>query len=226
MAATDTPAERSDSVDPELVDTIQSVTEGDFLVVNDRSRTWEVTDVVERPFNEPADPRESRRVCRLTSGATVFELELTTYPNRHEAALHVRETTNWVHEGQSYDVHDVVILDQQVPWVVVTSGAGKYHFPDPQTAAFGEAAPACGGGNQDAEYRLARVSAVVPAYSGCKNCIRHEKPVEFDTVSCPECHKTLCSGLLQGVGCAAVDGLSIVCPKCGFDGVVDVTVTS
>ena len=104
----------------------------------------------------------------------MFKLELVAYSNRCEAALHVCETINWVEADWAYAVHDVKILDQQIPWVVVTSGAGKYHLSDPQAAAFGEPAQACGGGNQGAEYRIARISAVVPAYARCKSCVQRE----------------------------------------------------
>jgi len=224
MAATETSSETSDHLDPELVDTIRDITEGDLLMVNDDTRTWEVTDVSEQSIDAPDDPRQSKRVCRLSGRNAVFSLEHVAYSEHHEATLQALETTDWVEANRTVEVQDIEILDKQVPWVVVTSGAGKYHFPDPQAAAFGEAAPACGGGNQGADYRIARISAVVPAYSGCKNCVRHEKPVEIEPVACPECTKVLCTGLLQGVCSTAVDGMSIVCPACGFEGVVDVAI--
>jgi len=224
MAATETPSEASGHLDPELVDTITAITEGDLLLVNDDTRTWEVTDVSEQSLEAATDSRQSKRVCRLSTRKAVFAIELVEFADHHEATFQPLETPRWAEANSTYDVTNVEILEQQVPWVVVTSGAGKYHFPDPQAAAFGEAAPVCGGGNQDAEYRIARISAVVPAYSGCKNCVRHEKPVELDVVACPECQRTICSGVLQGVDSATVDGLSIVCPECGFDGVVDVLI--
>ncbi|MDS0280363.1 hypothetical protein NDI85_21490 [Halomicroarcula sp. S1AR25-4] len=122
-----------------------------------------------------------------------------------------------------FDVDDVEVLNQQVPWVVVSGGmADKYHFPDPQAAAYGEAKPACGAGNHGSTYCITRCSAVVPAYSGCKECLREAKSVRLQPVTCPDCSKFICQGILQRVEPAAIDGLSITCPRCGFDGVVDV----
>ncbi|EMA14879.1 hypothetical protein C435_15302 [Haloarcula marismortui ATCC 33799] len=152
----------------------------------------------------------------------MFGLELVAYPDRYTASLHVLATGDWTEEGQVFDVHDVEILTQQVPWVVVTGGADRYHFPDPQAAAFGEARPACGGGNHGATYRVVRSSTVIPTYSGCKDCLRHEKPVSLESVTCPSCSKAICHGTVQGGAVGAVDGLSITCPRCGFDGVADV----
>jgi hypothetical protein len=222
MAATDT-ASVDAGADPALVETIQGIEEDDVLVVNGDSRTWDVTDVVERPIDDPTDARESKRVLRLTCRSAVFGLELVEYPTRHEVSLHVLETEQWVEEGQVFDVDDVEVLTQEIPWVVVSGGtADKYHFPDSRAAAYGEAKPACGAGNGEGEYRIARINAVYPAYDGCKLCLRHSKPVELSMVHCPQCEKSICQGVLQEVEQTAIDGLSITCPGCGFDGVVDI----
>jgi len=223
MGATDATATADAGIDPALVDTIQRIEEGDVLVVNGDSRTWDVTDVVDRAIEDPNDARESKRVCRLSCGASVFGLELVTYPDRYTASLHVLSTEDWTEDGRVFEVHDIEILTQQVPWVVVTGGADRYHFPDPQAAAFGEARPACGGGNPGASYRIVRSNTVRPTYSGCKDCLRHEKPVALESVTCPSCSKAICHGILQGGAVGAVDGLSITCPHCDFDGVVEVT---
>ena len=222
MGATDTAAPVDAGVEPSLVDTIQNIEDGDVLVVNGDSRTWDVTDVVDRAIEDPNDARESKRVCRLSCGESVFGLELVAYPDRYTASLHVLATEDWTEDGQVFDVHDVERLTQQVPWVVVTGGGDTYHFPDPQAAAFGEAQPACGGGNHGASYRIARSNTVRPTYSGCKDCLRHQKPVALKSVTCPSCSKSICHGILQGGAVGAVDGLSITCPGCGFDGVADV----
>jgi len=156
----------------------------------------------------------------------VFGLELVAYPARYTASLHVLATEDWTEDGRVFEVHDVEILTQDVPWVVVTGGADRYHFPDPQAAAFGEARPACGGGNPGASYRIVRSTTVRPTYSGCKDCLRYEKPVALESVTCPSCSKAICHGILQDSAMGAVDGLSITCPHCDFEGVVDVDVAS
>ncbi|GCF16073.1 hypothetical protein Harman_40080 [Haloarcula mannanilytica] len=208
---------------PALVETIQAIEEGDVLVVNGDTRTWDVTDVVERSIEDPTDDRESKRVLRLNARSAVFGLELVSYPDHHEASLHALESPDWTEDGRVFDVDDVEVLTQRVPWVVVSGGpAAKYHFPDPQAAAYGEAAPACGAGNQGSTYRITRCNAVVPAYSGCKDCLRHAKPVGLQPVQCPDCGKHICQGILQGEQVAAVDGFSITCPQCEFDGTVEV----
>jgi len=210
-------------VDPAMVETLQAIETGDVLVVNGDTRTWEVTDVVERAIDDPTDARESKRVLRLCSKSAVFGLELVSYPEHYEASLHVLESPDWTEDGQVFDVDKIDVLTQRVPWVVVSGGpADKYHFPDPQAAAYGEAAPACGAGNQGSTYRITRCNAVVPAYSGWKDCLRHEKPVEVNPVGCPDCGKQFCHGILQGEQVAAVDGFSVTCPVCGFNGVVAV----
>ncbi|MFC7076095.1 hypothetical protein [Haloarcula halophila] len=222
-------ATTTDSCDPELVATIQDVTEGDILVVNDDHRTWEVTDVVERPIDDPTDDRQHKIVLRLTSGQSVFGLELTDYGDCHEATLHVLETSDWTEGNHTEAVHSVEVLTQQVPWVVVSRTEGQvYHFPDPEAAAYGEAAPACGAGNGDSEFRIARITAVVPMYGGCKECLREARPVTLETVRCPSCERPLCTGILRGGGVDAVEGLAITCPDqtCGFEGVVDASLVS
>lgn len=227
MGAIDTavPDSADGTVDGELVQTIEAVDEGDFLVLNGDSRTWEVTDVVDRPIEEPADDRLSKRVLRLASQYATFGLELVEYPDCHEATLHVLESNDWAEADQTYAVDDVQVLDQQVPWVVV-GNASTYHFPDPHAAAYGEAAPACRVGDADDSFRITRISTVYPAYSGCRDCLRHAKPVELQPVHCPKCNKAICHGLFQEVEFAAVDGLSITCPRerCDFDGVVDINI--
>ena len=161
-----------------------------MLVVNGGTRTWDVTDVVERPIEEPTDARESKRVPRLHSKPSVFGLELVSYGEHYETSLHALESPDWTEDGQVFDVDEIEILNQRVPWVVVSGGkAKKYHFPDPRAAAYGEAEPACGAGNQGSTYRITRCNSVVPAYSGCKDCLRHAKPVALQPVECPECSK-------------------------------------
>ncbi|EMA09749.1 hypothetical protein G9463_10120 [Haloarcula sp. JP-Z28] len=226
MGATDTAATVDAGVEPSLVDTIKNIEEGDLLVVNGTSRTWDVTDVANRTIEGPNDARESKRVCRLSCGESVLGLELVAYPDHYTASLHAPAVEDWTEESQSFDVHDVTILSQDIPWVVVTGGADKYHFPDPQAAAFGEARPACGGGNQSATYRIVRSNTVRPTYAGCKDCLRREKPVALDHVTCPSCSRSICHGILRGSAVGAVDGLSITCPHCDFDGVINVDVAS
>ncbi|MDS0261846.1 hypothetical protein NDI56_20795 [Haloarcula sp. S1CR25-12] len=104
------------------------------------------------------------------------------------------------------------MLDQEVPWVVVEN-ASAYHFPDPHAAAYGEAAPACGVGDADDSFRITRINTVYPAYSGCRDCLRHAKPVKLQPVHCPKCNKATCHGMFQEVEMAAVDALSITCPS-------------
>ena len=128
---------------PAFVETIQAIDTGDVLVVNDDTRTWDVTDVVDRDIKDPTDDRESKRVLRLNTRSAVFGLELVRYPDRYEASLHALDSPDWTEDGRVFDVDDVEVLTQRVPWVVVSGGpADKYHFPDPQAAAYGEAAPA------------------------------------------------------------------------------------
>jgi hypothetical protein len=107
MGATDTTATVDAGVDPALVETIQNIEDGDVLVVNGDSRTWDVTDVVDRPIEDPNDARESKRVCRLSCGGSVFGLELVTYPDRHTASLHVLATEDWTEDVRVFEVHDV-----------------------------------------------------------------------------------------------------------------------
>ena len=153
----------------------------------------------------------------------MFGLELVSYGEHYETPLHALEPPDWTEDGRVIDVDDIEILNQRVPWVVVSGGkAEKYHFPDPQAAAHGEAEPACGAGNQGSTYRITRFNSVVPAYSGCKDCLRHAKPVALQLVGCPECSKFICQGVLQRVELAAIEGLSISCPRCGFEGIVEI----
>ncbi|WP_336339501.1 hypothetical protein [Haloarcula brevis] len=221
MGVTETP---DASTDPALVETLQGIEEGDVLVVNDDTRTWDVTDVVERTIDDPADARESKRVLRLNSRSSVFGLKLVSYGEHYETSLHALESPDWTEDGQAFDVDEIEVLNQRVPWVVVSGGkAKKYHFPDPQAAAYGEAEPACGAGNQGSTYRITRCNSVVPAYSGCKDCLRHAKPVALQSVECPACSKFICQGVLQRVESAAIEGLSISCPRCGFEGTAGVS---
>ncbi|WP_193571781.1 hypothetical protein [Haloarcula sp. JP-L23] len=127
--------------------------------------------------------------CVVFGGrSAVFGLELISYRDHYVASLHALETPEWTEDERVFDVHGVEVLSQQVPWVVVSGGtADKYHFPDPQAAAYGEA-----------------------------------KPVQLQPVRCPDCSKFICQGILQRVEPAAVDGLSITCPRCEYDAVVDV----
>ena len=67
------------STDSALVEILQSVEVGDVLVVNGDTRTWDVTDAVERAIDDPTDARESKRVLRLNSRSSVFGLELVSY---------------------------------------------------------------------------------------------------------------------------------------------------
>lgn len=153
MSETSPLTESDDCVDPELVDTITAITEGDLLLVNDDTRTWEVTAVSEQSLEDVTDSRQSTRVCRLSTRKAVFAIELVEFADHHEATLQPVETTRWAEANSTYDVTNVEILDQQVPWVVVTSGAGKYHFPDhrqlhsarqPQSVAAGTRMPSIG----------------------------------------------------------------------------------
>jgi hypothetical protein len=185
-----------------------------------------VADVVDSDIEAPADDRLRKRVCRLTSKPAVFGLELVEYPECHEATPHVLETNDLAKKNQTYAVDEVEILNQQVPWVVVANNSSMFHFPNPHAAAYGEAAPACGAGNGDTSYRITRISTVYPAYSGCKDCVRHAKPVELQPVHCPNCEKAICHGLFQEAELAAIYGLSITCPRerCEFDGVVELDI--
>ncbi|MDS0280364.1 hypothetical protein NDI85_21495 [Halomicroarcula sp. S1AR25-4] len=87
MGMTDT-AGVDTAADPALVETIHAIEEGDVLVVNGDTRTWDVTDVVERTIEDPTDAREAKRVLRLNSRSAVFGLELVSYRDHYEAALH------------------------------------------------------------------------------------------------------------------------------------------
>ncbi|WP_324666084.1 hypothetical protein [Haloarcula sediminis] len=109
MGAIDTavPDDPDGTVDGELVQTIEAVEEGDFLVLNGDSRTWEVTDVVDRPIEEPADDRQSKRVLRLASRYATFGLELVEYLDCHEATIHVLETNDRYEADQTYAVDAV-----------------------------------------------------------------------------------------------------------------------
>jgi hypothetical protein len=55
--------------------------------------------------------------------------------------------------------------------------------------------------------------------------VRHAKPVELAGFHCPKCEKGICHGTLRRVEPDAIGGLSITCPRCGFDGVADVELT-
>lgn len=117
MAATDT-ALASDpdaGVDDELVHTIE---EDDILVVNGNSQTWDVTDVVKRSIDDPADERLHKRVCRLHSQEAVFGLLLVEYPDCHEATLHVLETNEWTEQDQTYPVQDANPLSGRITTLV------------------------------------------------------------------------------------------------------------
>lgn len=71
------------TVDGEFVQTIEAVDEGDFLVLNDDCRTWEVTAVVDRVIEDPVDDRRSKRVLCLVSTYATFGMELVEYPDCH-----------------------------------------------------------------------------------------------------------------------------------------------
>ena len=124
MAAIDrhSPTGPDAGVDEEIVSTIEAIEEGDLLVINDDARTWDVTDVVDRPIEDPADERVHKRVCRLNSRTAVSGLELEEYPDCHEATLHVLETSDWAERDRTYSVETVEVLDQEVPWVGVIRG--------------------------------------------------------------------------------------------------------
>jgi len=70
------------------------------LVVNGDTRTWGVTDVVERAIDDPTDARESKRVLRLNSKSSVFGLELVSYGDHHETSLHALESPDWTEDGR------------------------------------------------------------------------------------------------------------------------------
>jgi len=209
---------------PAQVETIEDLVEDDILVVNGDTRTWEVTDVVDRSIDTADDAREHKRVCRLACEGATLGLELVRYPDHHEAQLHVLETNEWTERDRTVPLASIKVLDRTIPWVVVSSGSQVYHFPEPEAAGFGEAAPACGGGTSPAEYRLTRINTVYPAYDACKNCVRHAKPVRLTPVTCPDCEKFICEGVFQRLAAGAVEGLVIACPRCGFDGVASVAI--
>ncbi|MBX0287913.1 hypothetical protein EGH22_16385 [Halomicroarcula sp. F28] len=79
---------------PYLAAVLEAVDEGDFLVLNGDFRTLEVTDVVDRPIEDPADERQSKRVLRLASRYATFGLVLVEYPDCYEATLHILETND------------------------------------------------------------------------------------------------------------------------------------
>jgi len=111
-ARTAVPDGPAGAVDGELVRTIEAVEEGDFLVLNDDSRTWEVTDVVDQHIEDPTDDCRSKRVLRLASRYATFGLELVEYPDCHEANLHVLKTNDRLEANRTYAVDDVQVLDQ------------------------------------------------------------------------------------------------------------------
>jgi len=217
-----------------VVNTIEALEEEDLVVVNDDTRTWEVTDIVDREFGSD-DDRVSKRAVRMRNPTghgeepNVFALILEEYPNGYEAGFHVLSSTNWYEEDRIYRVESVTVLETLIPWVVVRLGAATdtYHFPDPWFAARGEAAPACGGqpGEDVAEvdHRLVRVNVVYPAKRACMDCARRHRPREVPKLNCPECGHGIGLGLLHGKSVTAVEGVAIECPgrDCDFEGVVD-----
>jgi hypothetical protein len=215
----------------DLVQTIEAIDEEDLVSVNDDTRTWNVTDVVDREI-EGADPRLSKRAIRMENyrgrETDVFALVLEEYPDSYGAGFHVLETTDWYEEERVYDVESVEILETLIPWVVVrnSSSSQTYHFPDPFSAASGEAVPACGGqpGEEivEGDYRIARVNAVYPAKRPCMDCARRHHPREIPKLNCPECGYGIGRGLFHGKGLRAIGGVYIECAgrDCDFEGVV------
>ena len=218
-------------VSVDLVPTIQEISQDDLVLVNDDTRTWEVTDVVDREIGGK-DPRLSKRAIRMENPrgkeTNVFALVLEEYPDGYESGIHVLETTNWYEENKVYEVESVEILDTLIPWVAVRNSEKSivYHFPDPFFAARGEAAPACGGqqGEEvtEGDYRIARVNAVYPAKRPCMDCARRHQPREVSKVYCPECGFGIGRGMLHGERVKAIEGVYIECAgrECDFEGVV------
>lgn len=226
-APTSTPDLPEGNVGSDVAQAIEDIQEENLVIVNDDTRTWEVTETVTKQYGAD-DDRESKRVVRLESGTEdVFALVLEEYPDhRYHAQLHVLETKNWYEEGQVYDVESVEILDTIIPWPVVrrSGGSDVFHRPDPFTAAYGEAMPACEGAHigEPDDYRFVGIQKIYPAKRPCMDCFRRRVPREVERINCPECGRLIGSGLFHGNGVNGIEGVQIDCPdrKCEFNGVV------
>jgi hypothetical protein len=128
-------------IDLDIAETIEEVESGDLVLVNDDTRTWEVTTVAVRDLTKQAkDERLSKRGVRPQSQSgnsqTTVALILETYPEEYRAACHVLETDRWYAEDQVFEVESVERLETVIPWIVVRAGSiDTYHFPDPLAAA-------------------------------------------------------------------------------------------
>jgi hypothetical protein len=216
-----------------LADSIDDLAEDDLLIINDSRRTWVVTDIVDQELDHTDDERLRKRAVRVQTGGDYSSevacgILLEEYPDRHEAGIHIFTSPHWHEEGKRYELASLDTVETQVPWVVcrTTGSSNVYHFPDPLTAASGEARPACGGcrgeDTDEVEYRIVRVNAVYPAKRACMNCARRHQPREIPKVNCPACGRPIGVGLLHGPQVESVTGVTLECPEtdCGFTGEV------
>ncbi|GAB3678956.1 hypothetical protein [Halopiger thermotolerans] len=221
---------------PELADTVTGIDENDLLIVNGDSRTWEVTDIVDRKFDDQDDDRESKRAIRLTTRGrsdepnAVFALVLVTYPDRYHCRLHVLRTPNWYEENETYPVESVRVLDMEPTWTVVHSSSKVFHLPDPRAAGRGEAHPACHGSPntaEDADYRFAQHYTVRSSCRPCMDCARRYQPVNVSRITCPDCDRGIAGGVLLGTNVSALEGVELACPNrnCQFEGIVPLSFT-
>jgi len=166
-------------VSQDVVDTIRAIEEGDFLHVNDTTRTWTVTEVVTTYFDDE-DPRESQEGVRLqySTGVATHDfvtraIVCDTYPGFATATLHILSAERPGDEGRSLPVETVERFRASLEWVVVHPGgrAGTWHRPDPAAAARGQAAPACGRGPTEGGSRFVNRSLIDSSYDPCKACV-------------------------------------------------------
>jgi hypothetical protein len=178
MTATQQASATAARVDAEIVACIYDCQPDDLLVINETARSWQVTEIVTRDCaDDPADEREAKRTLRLvgaqSEGDLVAGLVLERYLDRATCRLHLLATPHWYEVESTIPVSAVRQLATQPPWVVLSrsGSADRYHRLDPVAAAHGEARPACGV-ETEADYRIARVTAVCPANQPCRNCMR------------------------------------------------------
>lgn len=166
-------------VSQEVVNIIHGIEEGDFLHVNDGSRTWTVTEVVTTYFDDD-DSRECQNGIRLeySTGVATHDfvtraIVCDTYPEVSTATLHILSAERPGEEGRSLPVESVERFRASLEWVVVRPGgrAGKWHRPDPAAAARGQAAAACGRGPIEGGSRFVNLSLIDSSYDPCKVCV-------------------------------------------------------